>query len=77
MVYERKTKKECKDVFDKANEFFKTDLGLEGNKEGECVSYSGGGGHIKITCCKEDDKSVVEIATREWDRQVKKFLKKI
>ncbi len=77
MVYERKTKKDCKEIFDEANEFFETELGLEGNKEEKCVSYSGGGGHVKITCCKEDNKSVVEIATREWDRQVKKFLKKI
>lgn len=77
MVYERKTKKECKKIFEKANEFFETDLGLEGNKEGECVSYGGGGGHVKLSCCKEDNKSVVEIETREWDRQVKKFLKKI
>ncbi len=77
MVYEKKTKLECKKVFDKADEFFNQDWGLESSKDEECANYTGGGGHIKISCCQDENKRTVNIETREWDRQVKDFLKKI
>jgi len=77
MVYEKKSKISCQEVFDKADEFFDQGLGLDRDKEGECSSYTGGGGHVKISCCPDDEKSVVEIETREWDRMVKQFLTEI
>jgi len=77
MVYEKKSKISCEEVFNKADNFFEQELGLKRDKKEDCSSYTGGGGHVKISCCKEDNKSVVEIETREWDRMVKKFLKKI
>jgi|AntRauTorcE11897_2_1112592.scaffolds.fasta_scaffold09225_2 hypothetical protein len=77
MVYEVKTKLNCEKVFDKAEKFFNINLGLESSKEENCRSYVGGGGHVKLSCCKKDEKTVVEIQTREWDRVVKKFLKEI
>lgn len=77
MVYEKKSKLDCSKVFEKADNFFKEELGLTESKEKDCVSYHGGGGHVKLSCCEEDHKNVVEIETREWDRKVKKFLKKI
>jgi len=77
MVYEKKSKLSCEEVFNKADDFFDTELGLEGSKDQECVSYIGGGGHVKLSCCKGEGKNVVEIETREWDLMVKKFMRKI
>lgn len=77
MVYEVKTNLKCEDIYDKAEDYFNVNLGLEGSKDENCRSYVGGGGHVKLSCCKKDDKTVVEIETREWDRVVKKFLKEI
>jgi len=41
------------------------------------VSLEGGGGSIEITACAEDGKTTVEFISREWDYQVKEFIKAI
>jgi hypothetical protein len=77
MVYEVKTNLKCETIYDKAEEYFNINLGLKGSKDESCRSYVGGGGHVKLNCCKKDDQTIVEIETREWDQVVKKFLKEI
>lgn len=40
------------------------------------VCFEGGGGHVTVVAC-ENEETEIEIETREWDYQVKKFLGKI
>lgn len=75
MVYEKKTKLDCSKILKKADNFYKEGLGLSKSKQKDCVSYHGGGGYVKLSCCKEKKNNIIEIETREWDRKVKKFLK--
>ncbi|OGO17894.1 MAG: hypothetical protein A2Z14_14175 [Chloroflexi bacterium RBG_16_48_8] len=52
-------------------------LGLEITGRGDnCVSFTGGGGHIDIITCS-GKKTEVELETREWDHQVRDFMNKI
>jgi hypothetical protein len=47
------------------------------NQTDTSVSFEGGGGTIDITTCKDNDKTEVEFLSREWDYQVKEFIKSI
>jgi hypothetical protein len=53
-------------------------LGLEVAERGDCcVAFAGGGGHIRITATAAEDKTAIELVTREWDYDVKQFMRKI
>jgi glucokinase len=53
-------------------------LGLEVTEQNPCcVTFSGGGGHVTVTAGTEENKTVVELETREWDYQVRQFIHKI
>ncbi|MBI2288542.1 MAG: hypothetical protein HYU83_06190, partial [Chloroflexi bacterium] len=43
----------------------------------ECDDFEGGGGGVNVTTCAEKKGSSVEIESREWDFQVKEFIRKI
>jgi len=54
--------------------FGKEGLGLDVIEEApQCVSFSGGGGHVTATLCPEEGKMRITLVTREWENQVKKF----
>lgn len=79
MVYETTTKLDCDQIKKKAQDYFGGNLGLEekGNND-NCLNFVGGGGHVNVSCCAEEDgTSTVELETREWDIKVKSFLKKL
>ncbi|MBN1644349.1 MAG: hypothetical protein JW856_05995 [Dehalococcoidales bacterium] len=63
----------------KAIEFF----GPEGyklaltNQTETSAYFEGGGGFVEVSACKEKGKTRVDFSSREWDFQVKEFIKKI
>jgi hypothetical protein len=64
-------------VISKAVEFF-GQAGLTLKQQDECtVSFQGGGGHVLITVDPKGSGSDVDLETREWDYQVKEFMKKL
>jgi hypothetical protein len=67
------------DVFKRASEFFgKKGLGLEENERNSCcITFEGGGRYVNITVVEAEGKRDVHVESREWEYQVKKFLKTI
>jgi hypothetical protein len=74
-----KTKLTPGDVINNAIQFF----GPEGfklkitNKTETSASFDGGGGSIEISTCEGDGKTTVNFISREWDYQVKEFIRAI
>lgn len=53
-------------------------LGLEATEQGDCcATFVGGGGHVRITVAAGEPKTAIELVTREWDYDVKQFMRKI
>jgi hypothetical protein len=54
--------------------FGKGGLGLDLKEDtSQCLYFEGGGGYVKATVCQEEGKTRINLVTREWDYQVKKF----
>jgi hypothetical protein len=74
-----KTKMTPENVIDEAEKFF----GPEGyklkisSKTETTASFEGGGGSVEISACEDDGKTTVDFLSREWDYQVKEFIKSI
>jgi len=73
--YGTETKLSTSAVLDRVSEYFgEGGLGLaETSRDACCISLEGGGGDVTVTVT-EGDKTSVDVETREWDYQVKKFL---
>lgn len=53
-------------------------LGLEIKEQGAgCATFEGGGGFVHLGSCQEKGKTRVNLETREWDYQVKAFMRKL
>jgi hypothetical protein len=54
-------------------------VGLTADEQGPCCAYfEGSGGFVRATASTgEDEQTVVELETREWDYSVKQFMSKI
>ena len=75
---ENKTKLSEAEVIERAVKFFHGEYGLEVKEQTDSlVTFEGGGGGVSVATCIEDDKTAVEITSREWDYQAKEFLEKI
>lgn len=75
--YGKETKFAPDKVIDQAIEFFgKAGLTLK-QQTASAVSFEGGGGHVAITADPKGKGSDVDLETREWDYQVKEFMKKL
>ena len=63
---------------DKAIDFIGKDgVGLETMDRSRCCAhFEGGGGQVSVTV-REGEKTEVELVTREWDYDVKRFIQKI
>lgn len=42
-----------------------------------CISFEGTGGHVAVTLSEEGQERTVEIETREFEYQVRRFLERI
>ncbi|MBI4181089.1 MAG: hypothetical protein HY528_04085 [Chloroflexi bacterium] len=74
-----KTKLSPEEAVKRAVKFFGPGgLGLQVKEENpECARFEGGGGGVDVTACAEGKGTSVELESREWDYQVKKFIEKI
>ena len=72
------TKLSPEEIIRRAVVFFGKDgSGLEVIDQGRCCArFEGGGGHISVTV-NEGDETEVELVTREWDYDVKQFMRQI
>jgi len=76
---EKHIKTSCKDVIKYADAFFMNN-GLDStdrDPERFCATYSGGGGYVSLQCCPEDKHTRVLVEGREWEYQIKEFMKNI
>jgi hypothetical protein len=75
MRYGLETKLSTTEILNRAERYFgEGGLGLEVTSHDECcISLAGGGGHVTVTVT-EGDKTSIDVETREWDYQVKKFM---
>ena len=72
------TKLSPEEAIKQAIEFFSGNYGLEVKDQEPTHAYlEGGGGGIEIAAKTQDNKTSVEIVSREWDFQVKEFIRKI
>ncbi len=71
------------DAIKAAIDFFgPSGVGLKIEDQGDdCVTFTGSGGHVAVSACEHEDPSAtgseVELETREWDYDVKRFINKI
>ncbi len=72
------TKLDPEEVIRRAVSFFgEGGLGLTVTDQGSCcATFEGGGGHVSITA-NAGDKMEVELVTREYDYDVKRFIREI
>ncbi|UCG66384.1 MAG: hypothetical protein JSW12_04985 [Deltaproteobacteria bacterium] len=61
------------------SDFFGTEgLGLEEKDRNSCcITFEGGGGYVSVTVVEAGDKRDVDVESREWEYEVKKFLETI
>ena len=64
------------DVLGRASDFFGSQgLGLQEKERNSCcIAFEGGGGYVSVTVVEAADKRDVDVESREWEYQVKKFL---
>jgi len=76
---EIKTKLSPEEAVEKAVAFFGPDgYGLEVKENYKNHAYfEGGGGSVAISTSVKDEKTAVDIESREWDFQVQEFAEKI
>jgi len=74
-----KTKLSPEEAVKRAVEFFGPDgYGLEiKNQSPDCAYFEGGGGGVEVIACAEEKRTSVVLESREWDYQVKEFIRKI
>lgn len=74
---EGKTKISPEEAVARLKKFFgKGGEGLDLTEEnGQCLTFSGGGGYITATVCREEDKTRISLISQEWEYQVKEFMK--
>jgi hypothetical protein len=76
-LYGVETKLSPEEVIEKAKALFgEAGLGLEmAEKNPCCVTFTGGGGYVTVTASAKEKKTVVDLETREWDYDVKRFMR--
>jgi len=74
--YGVKTKLSPEQVIEKAKAYFgEKGTGLTIADEGACcITFEGGGGFVEIMVAQQDDKTDVDLTTREWMFDVQQFM---
>jgi len=75
-LYSVETGTSPEDVIARAKGYFgESGLGLSlVTEDACCVVFEGGGGHVSVTASDQENRTEVELETREWDYQVKQFM---
>jgi len=72
----RQTRFKPADIIDRATDYFGE--GGEALEEKErspcCIAFEGAGGYVAVTVVDEDSHRVVDVETREFEYQAKRFL---
>ena len=75
----KETRLASPEILDQAAAFFgEQGLGLEEKERNPCcIAFEGGGGYVSVNIAEADDDRTVDVETREWEYQVKKFMEKL
>jgi len=75
----RQTRLKPAAIIDRASDYFGE--GGEGLEEKErslcCISFEGAGGYVAVTVADEDNHRLIDVETREFEYQVKRFLERL
>jgi hypothetical protein len=75
---EATTKLSPEEAVKKAVKYFGEGHGLKVNQISSCcVQFEGGGGGVEVTASPKGKGATVELESREWDYQVKEFIRQI
>jgi len=77
--YSVETKLSSDQAIEKAVAYFGPGgVGLQVTEQASCCAhFEGGGGHVRVTVAAGERRTTVELETREWDYDVKQFMRKI
>jgi hypothetical protein len=64
------------EVLGRAKKFFgKGGQGLDLTAENaSCLTFTGGGGYVTASVCREGERTKIDLISQEWEFQVKEFL---
>jgi len=77
--YSVETKRTPEQVIEMAEAYFGAGgLGLDAAEQGPCcVHFEGGGGYVSVTASVGENKTAVDLETREWDYPVRQFMRAV
>ena len=77
--YSVETKRTPEHVIEMAVAYFgEGGLGLDATERGPCCShFEGGGGYVSVTASAGEEKTTVDLETREWDYHVRQFMRAV
>jgi hypothetical protein len=77
--YRVETRVKPEEAIAQAIAFFGGDgLGLEIKEQSVCcVNFEGAGGHVQVTASAGGTRTAVDVVSREWDRDVERFVRSI
>lgn len=75
----KKTRLNAEEIIDRAVEFFgEKGEQLDRRDRGRCcINFEGGGGYVAISIVEESKRRTVDVETREYEYQVKRFLESL
>ena len=74
----RQTRLKPADIIDRASDYF-GEGGEALEEKGRnpcCISFEGAGGNVAVTVVDEDNHRMVDVETREFEYQAKRFLER-
>lgn len=75
---EVKTRLQEEEALRRLKSFFKEGYGLNVTHEApDHLAMEGGGGYVAATVCRDNGETRIELETREWEQQVKKFAEEV
>jgi hypothetical protein len=77
--YRVETKRTPEQVIEMAEAHFgEGGLGLDAAEQNPCcVYFEGGGGYVSVTASVGEDRTTVDLETREWDYPVRQFMRAV
>jgi hypothetical protein len=75
----KQTRLKSDDIIERASKYF--GKGGEGLQETQrnlcCISFEGGGGYVSVSIVEEDKLRIVDVESREFEYQARRFLEKM